>query len=235
MAAYLEIIAGPMFAGKTELLIARINRAKHAKKRIRILKPASDRRLQGCHCQPHGWTGRYFNGARPVARGAGERSPRISPDLTGDGMFEMLAVDEAQFFPLDSPVTDSLGWFGRAIRDLLRVHADRGSASHHRGSRRGFRGTAFRTDTGTDGDGRSHRQADGGLRWWCGSMEGRLSQRVKCPSAPNWSLAMPENTRSGAGHVMSRSSHSRQSRNAGIPPWRTRYDQNPSRRGRDLT
>ncbi len=35
----------------------------------------------------------------------------------------MLAVDEAQFFPLDEPLTDSLGWFGRAIRDLLRERA----------------------------------------------------------------------------------------------------------------
>ena len=43
--------------------------------------------------------------------------------ITAEGDYDVLAVDEAQFFPLDTPMTDSLGWFGRAIRDLLRERA----------------------------------------------------------------------------------------------------------------
>jgi thymidine kinase len=34
--------------------------------------------------------------------------------------FDVLAIDEAQFFPLDTPMRDTLGWFGRAVRRLLR-------------------------------------------------------------------------------------------------------------------
>src|ERR1700759_1482872 len=47
MAARLEVIVGPMFSGKTELLIARLHRVLYAKKRLRIIKPAHDTRTQG--------------------------------------------------------------------------------------------------------------------------------------------------------------------------------------------
>ena len=47
MTARLEVIVGPMFSGKTELLIAKLHRAQYAKKRIRIIKPAHDTRTQG--------------------------------------------------------------------------------------------------------------------------------------------------------------------------------------------
>lgn len=33
--------------------------------------------------------------------------------------FDVLIVDEAHLFPLDRPVRDCLGWFGRAIRELI--------------------------------------------------------------------------------------------------------------------
>lgn len=44
MTARLEVICGPMFSGKTEELIFRLNRARFARKRIRVLKPADDTR-----------------------------------------------------------------------------------------------------------------------------------------------------------------------------------------------
>jgi len=46
MSTRLELIVGPMFSGKTELLIRRLQRALHAKKRLRIIKPAHDSRTQ---------------------------------------------------------------------------------------------------------------------------------------------------------------------------------------------
>lgn len=118
--ARLEVITGPMFSGKTELLIARLNRALFARKRIRVLKPAQDTRVQG------------FIAARAVsADGAVELTDKIAaakvgtPEdfhrMTAAGDYDVLGVDEAQFFPLDTPQADALGWFGRALRDLLQA------------------------------------------------------------------------------------------------------------------
>lgn len=123
MAARLEVIVGPMFSGKTELLIARLHRVLYAKKRLRIIKPARDTRTQG------------FIAARAVNRdGTTEVTDKLSATMVrneedfarvvGQGDFDVLAVDEAQFFPLDEPLRDSLGWFGRALRDLMRERRD---------------------------------------------------------------------------------------------------------------
>jgi thymidine kinase len=123
MTARLEVIVGPMFSGKTERLIAKLHRAQYAKKRVRIIKPAHDTRTQG------------FIASRAVrADGTTEVTDRLSAVMVHDetefhrivglGGYDVLAVDEAQFFPLDTPLRDSLGWFGRAIRSLLRERRD---------------------------------------------------------------------------------------------------------------
>lgn len=122
MTARLEVIVGPMFSGKTERLIARLHRAQYARKRIRILKPAHDTRTQG-----------YIASRAVGADGASDRTGQLPAMMvghardfamaTGDGDYDVLAVDEAQFFPLDTPLQDALGWFGRAVRDLLRARA----------------------------------------------------------------------------------------------------------------
>jgi thymidine kinase len=123
MPARLEVIAGPMFAGKTERLIQKLNRAKYAKKRILILKPASDTRTDafiasrevnddGTTRHTHTWPAVLIS------------SPEDFKNELLDHEFDVLAIDEAQFFPLDEPRTDSLGWLGRAVRDLLRLRAE---------------------------------------------------------------------------------------------------------------
>ena len=119
MAARLEVIVGPMFSGKTELLIARLHRALYARKRIRIIKPAHDTRTQGFIAS------RAVNpdGTTEVTDKLSATMVRTEADfaqLVSLGDFDVLAVDEAQFFPLDDPMRDSLGWFGRALRDLMR-------------------------------------------------------------------------------------------------------------------
>jgi thymidine kinase len=119
MAARLEVIVGPMFSGKTELLISRLHRVLYARKRLRIVKPARDTRTQG------------FIASRAVnPDGTTEITDKLSATMVqgeadfrrvaGAADFDVLAVDEAQFFPLDTPLRDALGWFGRAIRDLMR-------------------------------------------------------------------------------------------------------------------
>lgn len=122
MTARLDVIVGPMFSGKTERLIARLHRAQYAKKRVRILKPAHDTRTQGTIASRAVGEG----GAVEVTASLSAimvRTPADFARAVADGGFDVLAVDEAQFFPLDEPMTDSLGWFGRAIRDLVRARA----------------------------------------------------------------------------------------------------------------
>jgi thymidine kinase len=123
MAARLEVIVGPMFSGKTELLIGRLHRALYARKRIRIIKPAYDTRTQGFIAaravNPDGTTGITDQLSATMVRNEADFARIIA---LGD--FEVLAVDEAQFFPLDKPMRDALGWFGRALRDLMREQRD---------------------------------------------------------------------------------------------------------------
>ena len=118
MAARLEVIVGPMFSGKTELLIARLHRALYARKRLRIVKPAHDTRTQGFIASravnPDGTTEVTDTLSATMVRNEADFAR-----VVGAGDFDVLAVDEAQFFPLDEPMCDSLGWFGRAVRDLL--------------------------------------------------------------------------------------------------------------------
>jgi thymidine kinase len=122
MTARLEVIVGPMFSGKTERLIACLHRAQYARKRVRILKPAHDTRTQGSIASravtADGTTEVTATLSAIMVRSAADFARAIADDA-----YDVLAVDEAQFFPLDEPMTDSLGWFGRAIRDLLRQKA----------------------------------------------------------------------------------------------------------------
>ena len=123
MTARLEVIVGPMFAGKTERLIGKIHRAQYARKRVRIIKPAQDTRIQG-----------YIASRAVNPDGSTEITDQLSAvkvhdeesfwNIVGLDEFDVLAVDEAHFFPLDTPVTDCLGWFGRAVRALLRQRRD---------------------------------------------------------------------------------------------------------------
>ena len=123
MTARLEVIVGPMFSGKTERLIAKLHRAQYAKKRVRILKPAHDTRTQG-----------YIASRAVLPDGTTQVTDQLSAVMIHDeesfwkivhlNKFDVLAIDEAQFFPLDTPMRDCLGWFGRAVRALLRERRD---------------------------------------------------------------------------------------------------------------
>jgi thymidine kinase len=125
MTSRLEVIVGPMFSGKTERLIAKLHRAQYAKKRVRILKPAHDTRTQG-----------YIASRAVLPDGTTQITDQLSAVMVHDedsfwkivnlNKFDVLAIDEAQFFPLDTPMRDSLGWFGRAIRTLLRERRETG-------------------------------------------------------------------------------------------------------------
>ena len=48
----IEVVCGSMFSGKTEELIRRMKRAKFAKQKVEIFKPALDTRYRGRCSEP---------------------------------------------------------------------------------------------------------------------------------------------------------------------------------------
>lgn len=83
----IEVVAGSMFSGKTEELIRRLRRAKFAKQRVEIYKPAVDVRYSLTEVVSHD-----ENSIRstPV-----ENSANI---LLLSGDVDVIGIDEAQFF-----------------------------------------------------------------------------------------------------------------------------------------
>lgn len=83
----IEVIAGSMFSGKTEELIRRLKRAKIARLKVEIFKPALDTRYSAVEVVSHDENSIM---STPV-----ESSGNIML-LTGD--VDVIGIDEAQFF-----------------------------------------------------------------------------------------------------------------------------------------
>jgi len=85
---WIEVICGSMFSGKTEELIRRVRRAKIARQKVQVFKPAIDTRYADQEVTSH-------NGlqveAVPVENVAQVRE-LVEPDTT------VVALDEVQFF-----------------------------------------------------------------------------------------------------------------------------------------
>jgi thymidine kinase len=85
---WIEVVAGPMFSGKSEELIRRVTRAMIARQPVQVFKPAIDDRYDAVAVASH--AGRTLR-AEAVADVAALRA-RV------DGTSRVVAVDEAQFF-----------------------------------------------------------------------------------------------------------------------------------------
>ncbi len=85
---WIEVICGPMFSGKTEELIRRVNRARLARQHVQIFKPAIDDRYNARQIVSHS---RHSVDSIPVET-AGE-----IPALLQEGV-QVVAIDEVQFF-----------------------------------------------------------------------------------------------------------------------------------------
>ena len=81
----IEVICGSMFSGKTEELIRRLKRAKFAKQRVEIFKPAIDTRYSEADVVSHD-------------------SHSIASILLFTSEIDVVGIDEAQFF--DSVLID---------------------------------------------------------------------------------------------------------------------------------
>ena len=88
---WIEVVCGSMFSGKTEELIRRVRRAKIARQKVQVFKPAIDTRYNDRDVTSH--DGMQIE-AVPVADTAGLRAV-IEPDTT------VVALDEVQFYSGD--------------------------------------------------------------------------------------------------------------------------------------
>jgi thymidine kinase len=87
-AGWIEVIAGPMFSGKSEELIRLLKRAMIARQRIQVFKPRLDNRYSEGDVVSHS--------QMRVPCELVERSDEIRPRL--DPRTEVVGIDEAQFF-----------------------------------------------------------------------------------------------------------------------------------------
>ena len=89
----IEVICGSMFSGKTEELIRRLKRAKFAKQRVEIFKPAIDTRYSDVDVVSHE--------GHSIASTPIDSSASI---LLFSSEIDVVGIDEAQFF--DAGVVD---------------------------------------------------------------------------------------------------------------------------------
>ena len=86
-AGWIEVICGSMFSGKTEELIRRLRRARIARQRVQIFKPALDVRYSAADVVSHD-----ENALASTPVHAAEQVLLLATDA------DVVAIDEAQFF-----------------------------------------------------------------------------------------------------------------------------------------
>ena len=85
---WIEVIAGSMFSGKSEELIRRLRRAKIARQKVQVFKPAIDARYSNDHIVSHS----EMRHESATIQTASEITAIVEPDT------EVVGIDEAQFF-----------------------------------------------------------------------------------------------------------------------------------------
>lgn len=105
---YIEVVCGPMFAGKTEELIRRIKRLEYAKKKYIVFKPKIDTRYGDDVIKSHD---KSEKNAINI-----ENSSEINKYITDE--LDAVIIDEAQFFDENLPfVLDQLA--DRGLRVIV--------------------------------------------------------------------------------------------------------------------
>jgi len=101
---YLEVIAGPMYCGKTEELIRQVKRAAIAQKKVQVFKHAIDTRY-GTDRKVFSHAGLSFESE--LVKTPAEILKRVDPKT------EMVAIDESQ-------------WFGKGLVSVVRKLVEQG-------------------------------------------------------------------------------------------------------------
>ena len=117
---WLEVICGPMIAGKSEELIRRVKTLTYAHQKIIAFKPAIDNRYDKTAIASH--DGEKYQAY--AVRNTQEIDDLVTPDV------QVVAIDEVQFF-------------GDPIVDLVEKFADRGIRVIVAGLDTDFRGEPF--------------------------------------------------------------------------------------------
>lgn len=100
----IELIFGPMFAGKTTEMLRRISRGELAHKRCLILKYSKDQRYSSEKVSTHDY---YMHDALSTAL--------LMPHLQECMAYEVIGVDEGQFFPDIVEFADTLANSGKLV------------------------------------------------------------------------------------------------------------------------
>jgi thymidine kinase len=102
---WIEVICGSMFSGKTEELIRRLRRARIARLRVAVFKPAVENRYHDDNIVSHNETSLL---SVPV--------PHAADILEQAGNADVVGIDEAQFFDEQLPaVCDALALQGARL------------------------------------------------------------------------------------------------------------------------
>lgn len=117
---WVEVICGSMFSGKSEELIRRVRRAQFAKQKIAVFKPKLDNRYSEEAVVSH-------NGTTVIAHPI-EKTEEMWNYI--DDEYDLIAIDEAQFF-------------GEDIIDTVQKLADHGFRVILAGLDQDFKGVPF--------------------------------------------------------------------------------------------
>ena len=102
---WVEVVCGSMFSGKTEELLRRLKRARIARQRVALFKPALDTRYHDTEVVSHDAT------AMPS-----EVVHSADPMLLLAGDADVVGIDEAQFFGVELvDVVEHLAREGRRV------------------------------------------------------------------------------------------------------------------------
>lgn len=112
----LIVYTGPMFSRKSGHLLVAAERAQIAGASILAIKPRIDIRSEGLIVSRRIEDGASVHVGMIAAHEIGDAEELSA--LFRDSTFNVLIADEVQFFSLEGE-DDQLGWFGRAIRELL--------------------------------------------------------------------------------------------------------------------
>ena len=117
---WIEIITGPMYCGKSEELIRRINRVKIAKQKVKVFKPIIDNRYDKSNVVSHS--------GKSIEAVSVDHPEEIFKKIDEDT--DVVAIDEIQFFHHD-------------VVEICEKLADRGVRVILAGLDRDFRGEPF--------------------------------------------------------------------------------------------
>jgi len=103
---WIEVVAGPMFSGKSEELIRRLRRAEIARQRVQVFKPVIDERYAPDEIVSHSDMRIRAERVHP----AREILERVDPRT------QVVGIDEAQFFDADLvEVVEALANAGKRV------------------------------------------------------------------------------------------------------------------------